>query len=260
MDSNETLYGLADVAEGYAQESDLQPPEKTIFRQMLPFLPTSRMLDIGVGGGRTTIHFAKEVREYVGTDYSESMVAACEQRFSEHPDSVSFKTCDARAMEMFETNSFDFILFSFNGIDSVSREDREKIFKEIRRVGKPGGTFAFSTHNLNSALNLFELRRMISLNPRRLRRTVKRLLLRFLYNRKVRLETIRNSSYARLYDEAHQCKLISYYIRPTAQVEQLEELFTDIQVFSLVTGDEIEDRTQLESNEDSWLYYLCRIK
>lgn len=260
MDSNEKLYGLADVAEGYAHESDLQPPEETILRKMLPVLPTSRMLDIGVGGGRTTIHFAKRVREYVGTDYSENMVAACEQRFAEHPDSVSFKTCDARAMEMFETDSFDFILFSFNGIDSVSREDRETIFKEIQRVGKPGGTFAFSTHNLNSAVELFELRRMISLNPRRLRRTVKRLLLRFFYNRQVRMETIRNAPYVRITDGAHKRKLVNYYIRPTVQVEQLEELFTDIQVFSLATGDEIEDRTQLESIEDSWLYYLCRIK
>jgi len=260
MDSNEMLYGLSDVAEGYAQESDLQLPEETILRKMLPVLPASRMLDIGVGGGRTAIHFAKKVREYVGADYSETMVAMCERRFSEYPDSVSFKTCDARAMEMFETDSFDFILFSFNGIDSVSREDREKIFQEIQRVGKPGGYFAFSTHNLNSALNLFELRRMISLNPRRIRRTVKRLLLRFFYNRHVRKEALRNAPYAELYDGAHKGKLLNYYIRPTVQVEQLEEHFTEIRVFSLTTGAEIEDLAQLESIQDSWLYYLCRIK
>ena len=260
MDSNEKLSGRADVAAGYAHESDLQPPEETILRNMLPLLPTSRMLDIGIGGGRTTIHFAKRVREYVGTDYSESMVAACEQRFSEHPDNVSFKVCDARSMEMFEADSFDFILFSFNGIDYVAHEDRRKIIKEIHRVGKLGGTFAFSTHNLNSAVELFEWRRMISFNSKRLRRTVKRLLLRFFYNRHVRMETIRNAPYARITDGAHKRKLVNYYIRPTVQVEQLEEYFTDIQVFSLATGGEIEDRTQLESIQDSWLYYLCRIK
>ncbi len=260
MDSNEKLSGRADVAEGYAQQSGLQPPEETILRQMLPLLLTSRMLDIGVGGGRTTIHFAKRVREYVGTDYSESMIAACEQRFSEHPDTVSFKVCDARSMEMFETDSFDFVLFSFNGIDYVLHEDRRKVLEEMRRVGKPGGYVAFSAHNLNSALKMFTFRWMISLNPKRIRRTAKRLLLRFFYNRHVRKEALRNAPYAELYDGAHKGKLFNYYIRPTVQVEQLNEFFTEIQVFSLTTGAEIEDWAQLENIQDSWLYYLCRIK
>jgi len=49
----------------YARYSNLQPPEETILHLMLPSLPTARMLDLGVGGGRTTVHFANRVREYV---------------------------------------------------------------------------------------------------------------------------------------------------------------------------------------------------
>ncbi len=260
MDSNETLYGLADVAEGYAQQSDLQPAEETIRRKMLPLLPTGRMLDIGVGGGRTTIHFAKQVSEYVGTDYVESMVTVCEQRFSDYPAHVSFQVCDARAMEEFETDSFDFVLFSYNGIDSVSHEDRRLILEEMRRVGKPGGYVAFSTHNMNSVRDMFAFRWMISLNPKRIRRTVKRLLLRFFYNRHVRKDALRTAPYLRLHDEAHKGKVINHYIRPTMQVEQLKELFAEVQVFSSVTGVEMEDATELKNNQDAWLYYLCRIK
>ncbi len=259
MDLNEQLSGRADVAAGYAQQSDLQPAEKTILRRWLPLLPISRMLDIGVGGGRTTIHFAKQASEYVGTDYSESMVAACKQRFSKYPDTVSFKVCDARSMEAFETDSFDLVLFSFNGIDYVSHEDRRTVLEEMQRVGNPGGYVAFSTHNLNSAQEMFTFRWMISLNPKRIRRTIKRLLLRFFYNRDLQRDIFLNAPYARLYDGAHRCKLLNYYIRPAVQVEQLQELFAEVQVFSSVTGAEIEDATELKNNQDSWLYYLCRI-
>ena len=41
-----------------------------------------------------------------------------------------------------------------------------KILKEVALVGKPGGSFCFSSHNLNWCANLFELRRMISLDPK----------------------------------------------------------------------------------------------
>ncbi|MBI9020366.1 MAG: class I SAM-dependent methyltransferase [Verrucomicrobia bacterium] len=258
--SNQSLYGRSDIATGYAGESNLQAPEETILRELIPFLPTAKMLDIGVGGGRTTLHFAKWVSEYVGVDYAERMVEACRRRFAGYPDTISFQVCDARSMEQFEADSFDFVLFSYNGIDCIDHEGRLTVLQEVGRVGKSGGTFAFSSHNLNSAVNFFEWRRMISLDPRRLRRTVKRLFLRFVYNRDVKLGTVRNSAHTLLSDRSYRCKMQHYYIRPLAQIEQLKEHFTDVRVFSLITGSEIKDMAELETVEDNWLYYLCRIK
>jgi ubiquinone/menaquinone biosynthesis C-methylase UbiE len=40
-----------------------------------------KMLDIGVGRGRTTMHFAQAAEEYWAIDYSEEMIAACRERF-----------------------------------------------------------------------------------------------------------------------------------------------------------------------------------
>jgi ubiquinone/menaquinone biosynthesis C-methylase UbiE len=260
MLQNEKFYAAADAARAYGLESNLRPPEETILRMMLPHLPTAKMLDIGVGGGRTTLHFAKWVRAYVGTDYSNSMITECQKRFSGYPDHISFMACDARSMEMFADGSFDFVLFSFNGIDYVSHDDRMKILQEVRRVGKPGGYFCFSTHNLNWAANLFELRRMISFDPRLARQTAKRVALRYFYNWRVRAATVRNSPYAVINDGGHGGKLLTYYIRPLEQIAQLKENFTDIRVFSVATGAEIEDPGQLKSIEDQWLYYLCRMK
>jgi SAM-dependent methyltransferase len=227
---------------------------------MLPLLPTARMLDLGVGGGRTTVHFANRVREYVGADYSERMIMECRNRFAGCPPHISFLVCDARSMDPFAARSFDFILFSHNGIDYVSHEDRLKILKEIQRVGKPGSSFCLSTHNLNWCLNLFELRRVIKLNPKMAVRSAKRLILRFLLNPGVRAAHVRNAPHLVLNDGAYHGKLRTHYIRPLEQIKELSGAFTEIRVFSLTTGAEIEDQSKLGSNEDPWLYYLCRIK
>ena len=260
MIRNEDIYRLEGVAADYARQSNLYPPEETILRLMLPHLPSARMLDLGVGGGRTTLHFAKWVREYVGTDYSENMIGECRRRFSTYPDHISFAVCDARSMEMFAGGSFDFVLFSFNGIDYVPHADRLKILNEIRRVGKPGGWFCFSSHNLNSCAQIFELRRMVSLNPRFARQTARRLVIRFLYNWHIRAATIRRSPYIVINDGAHARQLRTYYIRPEEQLAQLSEDFTDVQVFSLATGAELAGQSDLRNVEDSWLYYFCRIR
>lgn len=258
MLQNKKVFDATSVAQGYASQSHLHPPEETILRLLLPHLSGAKMLDIGVGGGRTTLHFAKWVREYVGTDYSESMITECLRRFAGYPSNISFRVCDARSMEMYPDNSFDFVLFSFNGIDTVGHEDRLKILQEAHRVTKAGGHFCFSTHNLNWAVNLFEWQRLISLNPRKLMHTVKRLGLRVLYNSKVRLATVRSAPYVMFNDGAHYRQMLVYYVRPVEQLAQLQKNFTEVRIFSLAAGQEIKDLGQLKTIEDSWLYYLCR--
>ena len=258
MIRNQEVYRLPGVATAYAQMCDLFPPEQTILGLISPELQTARMLDLGVGGGRTTLHFARCVREYVGADYSESMVRECQRRFATDPVPLSFVVCDARSLHMFARASFDFILFSFNGIDSVNHSDRLAILREIRRVGKPGGWFCFSTHNLNFCAQLFELRQIISLNPRFAKRTARQLLLRFVYNWRVRIADLRRSPYMMINDGSHSRQLLMYYIRPHEQLRQLSENFRDIRVFSSLTGSEVQ-HSELPNVQDSWLYYLCRI-
>ena len=97
---NKAVYEVPEVAADYAQRSQLQAPENTILRVMLPTLSQVRMLDLGVGGGRTTVHFANRVREYVGADYSESMILECRNRFAGGPPHISFTVCDARSMDL----------------------------------------------------------------------------------------------------------------------------------------------------------------
>jgi SAM-dependent methyltransferase len=259
MEQNLETYSLPEIAAGYARESHLQPPEEIILRLMLPRLATARMLDLGVGGGRTTLHFAKWVREYVGADYSPSMIAACQKRFSGYPANISFQVCDARAMRLFENASFDFVLFSFNGLDYVGHEDRLKILQEIRRVGKPGGHFCFSSHNLNWCAQYFEWRPVLGPNPTTAARAAKRLLRRYLYNRHLRTKEVWSAPYILFNDGAHR-NLRTYYIRPLEQLSQLKEDFTGAKVFSVATGAEITDSGSLRDYDEPWLYYLCQFR
>jgi len=51
----------------------------------------------------------------------------------------------------FDTESFDAVIFSFNGIMTIpAKEMRQKAFNEIYRVLRPGGTFIFTTHDMNN--------------------------------------------------------------------------------------------------------------
>jgi len=107
------------------------------------------VLDLGVGGGRTTPHLAKIASHYVGVDYSEAMIRACRRKF---PD-IEFLLADASDLSMFEDASFDAIVFSFNGLDSVVPNDkRSRCLRECSRVLRPAGVFVFSSHNPRSVL------------------------------------------------------------------------------------------------------------
>lgn len=257
---NEEVYRAPAVVALYAEMSELFPPEETVLHLMSRELRSTRMLDLGVGAGRTTLHFAKCVREYVGVDYSDSMIRECQRRFAPHPHLLSFLVGDARSLPMFANESFDFILFSFNGIDYVNHADRLTILKEIRRVGRPGGWFCFSAHNLNFCAQLFELRRIISLNPKFARRTARQLKLRFVHNRRVRAAVLERAQYLMINDGSHSNQLLTYYLRPLEQLRQLGEDFTDVRIFSSVTGSEIIKHSELAEMQDAWLYYLCRIR
>jgi len=256
--SSKITYKEADVVESYAREKELQAPEKTIFNLLKDSLSEMKMLDLGVGGGRTTRHFAKSVKTYIGIDYSEEMIAACKQRYSEYSRNSTFQVCDVRNMEMLDDNTFDFILFSFNGIDSISHDDRLTALSEIQRVGKSGGYFCFSTHN-----RLIGLKHCISLNPIW---TVKKLIWWFRlrynwnrYNKHISIKQLQESKYAIINDGWHNYSLQTYYIRPMEQIKQLKDRFRDIRVYSN-KGRRINDEVELNSNDDIWLYYLCVIR
>ena len=119
------------------------PGEEIALGVAAPLVRSKRVLDLGVGGGRTVGLLSLLTDHYIGVDYSPEMVAACRARY---PDK-DFRVVDARDMSVFEDGSFEFVFFSYNGIDTVGEQDRTKIYQEVHRVLTEEGLFAFSTLN-----------------------------------------------------------------------------------------------------------------
>jgi ubiquinone/menaquinone biosynthesis C-methylase UbiE len=246
------------VADSYT-ELALMPAEREAMGRLSGSLHEFEMLDIGVGAGRTAYTFAPLVRRYVGVDYSPRMVERARKLIGED-DRVTFVLGDARDLSSLG-GTFDFVLFSFNGIDAVGHADRLKILAEVRRVIKPGGYFLFSTHSIG-ALPLTTRRspsqrlagsRIYDLYAR---------LAQFSYARRVRkvnrtldLKDAQERGWTVVQKFAHNFKVDDYYVDPTYQAVQLREAGFELETVYDVAGREV----QLPyGGRDPWLDYLCR--
>lgn len=252
--TNQRAYQSPMLAQSYAQQTELQPPEESILEIVRNELRPKRMLDVGVGGGRTTERCSALVEHYVGIDYSEPMVAACRERFAARLSSLDFRLADICSMPLFVDASFDFVLFSYNGLDYMSLESRRKALTEIRRVLREGGYFAFSSHNLNN----LRYRLRWSFEPKHPKASISRLLwiLKFwCHNPDVRgLRDIRSIE---VIDGALNYSLRTRYQDPQAQVDELLEMgFRDVKAFRLADGRQISG-DELQTNREDWIYYLC---
>lgn len=151
-DNNFKVFSSPAVVEHYGNLSGLQPAESYAFEKFIPL--GASILDIGVGGGRTTPHLAAKASHYVGVDYVKAMIEFCATKFPQY----TFRCADATRLIELEDASFGVVVFSFNGIDAIPRrEARLQCFSEVFRVLKPGGVFIFSSHN---AKMLFSLPRL----------------------------------------------------------------------------------------------------
>lgn len=128
--------------EGFTDEG-----ERAAYRRVRDDTLGAPILDLGVGGGRTVALLRALSADYVAIDYTPVLVETARRRF---PD-ADIRVGDARDLSSFPDGHFGLVVFSYMGIDSVGREDRRRILREVRRVLRPGGTFWFSTLNLNGA-------------------------------------------------------------------------------------------------------------
>jgi SAM-dependent methyltransferase len=217
MYRNQSVYSTRSALKVYANMPEITPAERLIFAQAQARIEIGPVLDIGVGAGRTTASLATLCDKYYGVDYSPAMIAHCRARFAGNP-ALEFILADAASMPMLASASFPFILFSFNGIDSVAHAHRLRILREIRRLLAPGGCFAFSAHN--------RAYRDIQRTPRFRRpwrlRGIARTGVEIANHIRVRRQAYACTEYELINDPPHLFSILTYYIGRKAQIAQLE--------------------------------------
>jgi ubiquinone/menaquinone biosynthesis C-methylase UbiE len=241
-------YEKDQIARLYGQRGDLFPAEETLLDVYRDRVAGKQVLDLGCGGGRTSARLHAMAAHYVGLDHSARMIDACKQRYP----GLAFVRGDATELPIIANAGFDFVMFSYNGIDSMSHANRLKVLREVFRVLRPGGSFAFSSHSIDFRNIVVGLDPSASLSLASLRKNAKNLI-SYL---QVRRHQVRTRDYAILSDPRAGYRQVTYFISKSSQVAQLEAAgFEDVAILSwdgrLVEADTI-DRDSMS------FYYICR--
>jgi ubiquinone/menaquinone biosynthesis C-methylase UbiE len=236
---NLATYERGNIAAWYGKLDGLFAAERVIAE--LVVTPATDMVDVGIGGGRTTKHLAHRCRSYLGFDYAASMVTEARRTCA---PGLNIIQADATDMRDIPDASADFVLFSFNGIDSVSPAARLRILRECRRICRPGAYFAFSSHNLTTVPREFARKPGL----KGLARWLLIQALNFPLGVRIRAD------FAVLNDGVHRFGLKLYYVKPKAQIAQLVAAgFSSPRLFDFNSGIEIVD----EEVGCPFPYYLC---
>jgi ubiquinone/menaquinone biosynthesis C-methylase UbiE len=246
--TNAAGYARTGTVDWYRDFDFILKPEAVILEQIAEAIKGKKLLDIGIGAGRTTKFLLEISSDYTGIDYTAECVSAARKKFP----NVNLLCCDARNLEGFADSTFDFVLFSFNAIDYMIHEDRLSCLTEINRVLKPGGWFMFSTHNRDHRyFDKFPWQeRKFDLNH------IKSCLYTFAHlprHQRMKRYEVRTEQYAIINDNAHGFSLLAYYISFAEQVKQLHEA----QFVSVEAYDMEGNPTQGDVNFP-WIYYLAR--
>jgi len=235
-------------AQIWASFNWLQKSEKVILLDIREKILNKKILDIGVGGGRTTPFLLEMSKDYTAIDYSPSMVKVFKKKYP----NLNIRQCDARNLDIFINEKFDFIFFSFNGIDYVDHNDRLLILKEIFKVLNKNGYFLFSSHNRNvKSFNNYTLKLNLSIPHLSPKKIFSYFLAKRNRRRNKTLEKQTNE-YAIINDPGHTYSLMTYFISINYQIIQLESVgFSKIKVFNKL-GREI-----FSDTESDWIHYLA---
>jgi SAM-dependent methyltransferase len=254
---NRLRYASSALPREYERSDGLQPPECSVLELIAADVRDAPILDLGVGAGRTTPYLRSLSDDYLGVDYSPTMVSVCRRR---HPD-ARFAVLDARSLREFATDRFGLVMFSFNGLDCIDHSDRMVVLRDVHRILRPDGWFVFSSHNRDAAVARYRLPPLYrSRNPARLAARTgawTTATVRAARNRRrLRRYEYETASHAVRNDEAHEYSLLTYYVRVADQFSQLREAgFTSTPSAYALDGRCLEPG---ELCRDAWIYYAVR--
>jgi SAM-dependent methyltransferase len=260
-------WGSALVRRHYKQSNFVDTGEERAFGYVMPRVAGGYVLDIAIGAGRTTGMFAPTASAYVGIDSSTRMVEAARNAYPR----LDLRVTDARELHQFADDSVDVVVFSFNGIDVLDREDRLKVLGEINRVLRPGAQFVFSTLNLDGVSfgespALLRERRPTTPRPpfslaasaRQLRRWLLRLALTPLTYRnfaKTAPQMRCGTDWVRWPMQAHEFRFLAHFTRLGAMRRDLQSYGFNIVAAWDTLGNPL--NWQDESCDADYMHFVC---
>ena len=253
---NLAIYQTDKVVHEYADPAaGLHIGEKIILDGIEEEIKDTRILDIGVGAGRTTPALIQISRDYTGIDYSTAMIAECKNRYP----GVNFSQCDARDLTSNIKPFFHFIFFSFNGIDCVNHLERQQVLAQIFEMLEPGGLFLFCSHNMNIRPEKPWNGEHYSWGkrPATIVSNAYRLVANSLnYVRNMPLQS-EEPQYAVWVDIGHEFRALHYYVQPAEQIRVLQGLgFEDVRACDRKGNPRSPGDTSLQRAPH--VYYLAR--
>jgi SAM-dependent methyltransferase len=136
-----TSWGARAVRSAYHRAGYLEDGERAAFASVGDdALNGARILDLAVGGGRTTAFLAPVAGTYLGVDISPEMLRMARSRYP----GVAFAEGDLGDLSGFADASWDVIDISFNSIDVLPHDRRLRTLSDIHRMLVPGGHLVLS--------------------------------------------------------------------------------------------------------------------
>lgn len=128
----------------YYEKQDWINRPSLFAKEVIKYFPQSgKVLDLGAGQGQDSRYFAKKGYEVVSTDMSDSALAINQEKVTDEiKDKISVRILDLSENFPYPDESFD-ILYAHLSLHYFDKETTIKIFNEIERVLKKGGTLAF---------------------------------------------------------------------------------------------------------------------
>jgi ubiquinone/menaquinone biosynthesis C-methylase UbiE len=256
------IYDRPDMLDAFGSNY-LEPPEVMLLNEIAG--KQADMLDIGIGSGRTSVFFLPVVRRYVGVDISMGMIGRSRRRIKGLATACrcELRLADAATLAGFSKNSFDVVLFSYNGIDCIPTERRDDCIKAMIRVLKPGGRLVYSSHNIRYLRSYYKFRGPSGPLRRLMRpRTLVNELNRLRVNRAVNgpLEQYLELGQAEFWDDTYHGRPDAkhVHIRPEFEISRLNSMgLADVAALSKDSGRVLMGE-ELCTNRDPWVFFSCR--
>src|SRR5688572_8070920 len=102
---NQNTYNAQAVIKWYDALQGLLPVEQKVFDTYNRLIADTAVLDIGIGGGRSTAYLLPVAGSYTGIDYAQGFVTVVKNKYPQ----ADIRLADARDLSAFKNNSFGFV-------------------------------------------------------------------------------------------------------------------------------------------------------